>query len=459
MRQLTTEEFIEKAKKIHGDRYDYSLVKYNGSKDKVDIICLKHGIFHQRPGNHLSSYQCDKCGLEKRAQLRKDSLTSFIKKANLVHSGTYNYSHCEYTDTYTPVAILCKTHGKFLQTPNNHLQGKGCPKCGRDSCGILLRLDTETFIKKAEEVHGKSTYSYTKTKYIKGKEKVIITCQKHGDFLQKPNNHLTGYGCKACASIGRSKLEEEVLLFLVGLGVQVTTNSKEIIPPLELDIVLPDYKLAIEVNGLYWHSNQKGKNKEYHLNKTISANKVGYTLIHLFEDDWMLKKEVVKRYLSNLLMQRHEMVGVKYSVVSPLEAKSFHLVTSLQEYDNYPFSIGIRDTTKLLACMSFTEIKNREVELIQYSENTPLLDGFKNLLKYYLEIATISKITSYSNKCWPEEVNYLEFGFTKTEEIPPRKYYIIREKGFSLKQLSEAEDLSSTYIFDCGLDKWEYVVK
>ena len=119
----TTEEFIKKAKEIHGDKYDYSLVDYKNAHTKIKIICPKHGIFEQLPLNHLSGKKCPKCkGYYKTTE-------EFIKEAREIHGNKYDYSLVDYKNSREKIKIICPKHGVFEQTPHNHLCGSGCPKC------------------------------------------------------------------------------------------------------------------------------------------------------------------------------------------------------------------------------------------------------------------------------------------------------------------------------------------
>lgn len=139
MTKLTTEEFIKKAREVHGDKYDYSKVEYVKSKAKVTIICPEHGEFLQTPQKHLYGQGCPKCG-------HKSELTTeeFIKKAREVHGDKYDYSNVEYVDAKTNVCIICKQHGVFWQRPSHHTAGRGCKKCATEVNADKLRFWTET---------------------------------------------------------------------------------------------------------------------------------------------------------------------------------------------------------------------------------------------------------------------------------------------------------------------------
>ena len=199
--KMTTEEFIKKARQVHGDKYDYSKVEYVDSKTKVCIICPQHGEFWQKPVNHLQNKGCLKCGRERTATFHSKSLEQFLQEAKKIHGNKYDYSQVEYVNYQTKVTIICPKHGEFTQSPTAHLQGNGCPKCGNERTS--LRMTNESFINKAKSIHG-DRYDYSKVEYIDNKEEVCIICREHGEFWQKPKNHLSGYGCPICS--GRKKM-------------------------------------------------------------------------------------------------------------------------------------------------------------------------------------------------------------------------------------------------------------
>ena len=239
---MTKEEFIEKAKKVHGDKYDYSKVEYKGNKTPVCIICSKHGEFWQKPNAHLNGEGCKKC-------YGNDVLTTeeFIKRAKEVHGDKYDYSKVEYKGARKRVKIICPEHGEFEQLPFDHLDGHGCRKCFNEyKCGKGRQLTTEEFIKRAKEIHG-DKYDYSKVNYIKNIEKVCIICPEHGEFLQAPFKHLQHQGCPTCSE---SHIESEVRKILIENGIKFEQEKKFNWLGLQrLDFYLNDYNIAIECQG------------------------------------------------------------------------------------------------------------------------------------------------------------------------------------------------------------------
>lgn len=260
-KKLTSAEFIERAKKVHGDKYDYSKVNYVNNSTNVILTCAKHGEFQQLPSNHLSGKGCIKCGVKTRAKKKTKTTEQFIKESEQIHGDRYDYSQVKYTGKEKEVKIICSEHGEFNQKANIHLMGSGCPKCGLlaiskkkrlsqndfvkrsakvhndkydyslvdyqridkkikiicpehgvfeqiaadhlhngagcPACVGLERYDTNEFIRRANEVHG-NKYDYSKVEYISAKRKVLIICPEHGEFTQVPQHHIKGIGCPGC---------------------------------------------------------------------------------------------------------------------------------------------------------------------------------------------------------------------------------------------------------------------
>lgn len=201
----TTESFIAKARAIHGDRYNYSKVNYVRSSQKVCIICPIHGEFWQRPNSHLMGKGCDRCADEANGRKKRLTTDAFISRAKEVHGNKYDYSQVEYVHSNQRVCIVCPVHGEFWQWPQTHLAGRGCDRCADTANGLKKRVPMETFLERANKVHG-NKYDYSKVDYQGMDKKVLIICPEHGEFWQTPSHHLNrGDGCPVCRRVKAAK--------------------------------------------------------------------------------------------------------------------------------------------------------------------------------------------------------------------------------------------------------------
>jgi hypothetical protein len=198
-------DFIKNVKLIHKDKYDYSKAEYINTNTKIIITCPEHGEFLQTPEKHLIGQGCPECGVTSRVIKTTKSKDWFIKLAIKKHKNKYDYSKINYVNTKTKVRIICHKHGEFLQSPEKHMFGQGCHKCGDDRVSKLKIGNKEDFIKKSKLVHDKNLYDYSKVIYTGVDKKVIIICIKHGEFLQTPGHHMCGKGCSKCGDERVSK--------------------------------------------------------------------------------------------------------------------------------------------------------------------------------------------------------------------------------------------------------------
>lgn len=187
-----TKVFVEKATSIHGDKYDYSNVKYQKALCKVEIVCKKHGSFFQTPNNHLRGKGCRSCNNSPYLDTK-----SFIQKSKAIHGDKYDYTSTTYVRAKDKVTIRCPKHGDFQQIPYSHMAGKGCIKCRGESTSKLKTLNVADFVMISNKVHG-HRYSYAKSKYSSSKSKITVTCHTHGDFEQEAGSHMRGTGCPSC---------------------------------------------------------------------------------------------------------------------------------------------------------------------------------------------------------------------------------------------------------------------
>ena len=263
MRKLTTENFITRAKEMHGDKYDYSKSIYKGFNIRISIICKVHGLFEQLPGNHLKGFGCKRC-----AKQHTPTNEEFIEQAKNIHGDKYDYSNVDYKNAKTKVEIICPVHGPFEQTPDSHLSGRGCI-----SCGGSKKLTTEIFKDRGYKIHN-GIYDYANSIYAGLYIPVVIGCKIHGKFNQKPCEHLSGNGCPSCAGYGfqpskpaylyylKITTEDDKILYKIGITNRTVDERFQIADLQKIEIV----KQKLYENGqdaLDWETKLKRKYKEY----------------------------------------------------------------------------------------------------------------------------------------------------------------------------------------------------
>ncbi len=249
-KKITTSEFINKARGLHLNKYDYSQVTHTGANNKVEILCKKHGSFKQRARSHLLGSGCLKCYNE--SKCKKYSLTTdeFIFRGKEKFGNKYGYEFVEYNGYKKYVKIICPIHGMFEQRPYKHLKGNGCLICTREKIANIQRSTKQEFIKKANDVHG-NTYNYSNVEYKNNHSKVKIICKQHGQFLQTVSNHLSGRGCPICkGSYGEKVIQQMLVEYKIEFEPQKLFKScKGKRRHLPFDFYLPKYDLCIEYDG------------------------------------------------------------------------------------------------------------------------------------------------------------------------------------------------------------------
>lgn len=292
--------------------------------------------------------------------------------------------------------------------------------------------------------------------------------------------------CTKCNPLGfsiRSGKENEIALFLDELNIKHQQSNRKILDGKEVDFYLPDNQIAIEYNGLYWH-NELFLDDKYHLNKTNLAKEKNIDLIHIFEDEWLYRKEIVKSILKNKLNKTDNVIYGRKCIIKEVDSKTSKLFLNenhIQGFVNSSVRLGLYYNNNLVSLMTFSKGrilmggKDDEWELNRFCNilNTNVIGGASKLLKHFIKINNNSKIISYSDVRMFNGGMYEQLGFQKIHQSPPNYWYVkndVRYHRFGFRKdilIKEGFNPNKTEreimlerkiyrIYDCGNIRWEY---
>lgn len=211
-KKLNTQTFIEKARKVHDNKYDYTLVAYVNSKTKILIRCpLHNNVFEQQPDSHLMGRGCQQCWDDRRPEAFRSGFESVKNRAIKIFGDKFLefYNPVGYTTQQSLLTLDCKVpgHGPSTITWQNHIRGVSCSKCSMGKTNAGKTKSHETFMEEIGLVDNhKDKYDYSRTVYKLVHQKVEIICKTHNEsFWMTPQKHLDGQGCPKCAVYGYSK--------------------------------------------------------------------------------------------------------------------------------------------------------------------------------------------------------------------------------------------------------------
>lgn len=439
--RYTTESYIQLVKAKNPHNLDYSKVVYVDQGVKVQIKCNDCGYeFASRPLDVLHrGTGCKRCHNKRIATFGYSKIQTWeiiLKKIREVHGDEYDYDPSSYISYKKKIAITCKLHGVFCQTVDNHISGQKCPECSRMSAGQKRSLPVEIFLTKSTEIHS-NKFTYDVTEYENLNSKVKILCPEHGTFLQVAQTHMAGHGCPTCAKV-YSTPQKEINEFINSLGISTIENYK-MQNGKHLDIVCKSHNIAIEFNGLIWHSEQFQKNPNYHREKTDQASQEGLRLIHIFEDEWLTQQNKVKRFLATAFGKNETKWDARKLLLDNecnwAEVKQFLNTNHMQGACAPPLvSYGLRDpqTNKLVAAMTFStrDVQEGAIELSRFCSDGIVRGGFSKLLKHAILQLLPKQIISFSANRLVRGDIYLKSGFRCIGEVPPRYWYVKNRQRF-----------------------------
>jgi hypothetical protein len=305
--KLNNEIFINKSNDIWNNLYDYSKINYIDSLNKVIIICKKHGEFEQLPQNHFK-YGCGKCGNElnyRNIELNIKSKTEFISKANIIHENYYDYSKTDYKNARDHIIVICKLHGEFEVSPNNHLRGKGCRECGIESARLSKVKSFDDYHKEFVKLY-KDKYDYSNVIWESASTPIEVICKKHNKFYVLPCLHKNGKECPKCSN-QHSSISIEWLSYMeikYNIEIEHAKNIGEFNIPntrYKADGYNKSINTIFEFHGDFWHGNPEiydkieinprvgisyGELYEKTLEKAKLIKQKGFKLIEIWENDW-----------------------------------------------------------------------------------------------------------------------------------------------------------------------------
>jgi hypothetical protein len=430
-KKYTTEEVINLFKEKHGNRYDYSMFVYPGRKnDKAIVICRKHGQFVTSKQHHLKGSGCPECAGVPRGGFKRKSQEEFIEELKKKYDKFYEYDFSKfvYINNTTKGTVICPKHGDFQITPKHLLMKQyGCSECsGKKRLTI-------------EKIRELTLYKIPDQDYINNKTNIKAVCEFHGEWEVRPDNLLhSKTKCPTCAG-QLSEIEGDLRKFVESeLDDSIIRNDKELLGDRrELDILSQRHKIAIEMNGLYCHSEEQGKDKNYHISKTNKCLQNNIRLFHIFEDEWRNKKDIWKSILRYNFGKIHNKLHARkceVAVVDNSNARYFLNANHLQGYSNCSISLGLHHDNELVSLLTFGKSRfdnNIEWEIIRFANkiDTTVVGGFQKLFKHFIKTYNPCSIVSYADKRYSIGNLYRNVGMKEISNNAINYYYFNKRQG------------------------------
>lgn len=459
------------------------------SKASFIITCAEHGDVQTCDiAKYLRrSIGCPKCSYGQR-KTRLRSNEEAIRTLSEVHPDI-DFSNIVYKSDTEDVEFVCPEHGLQKRSFIGVKIGKNaCRECSNEDIGNTRRSSLEEFVDQARVLYG-DLDDFSKTVYLNRRELVIITCKAHGDYSILPCNYLAAGRCFRCNEGQTSKAEKEIAQFIKDLGVDIIERYK--LPGkgrhrFELDIFVPSLNIGIEFDGIYYHGELMQDTKCL-LKKRELCESFGIQSIHIFEDEWKYKKEIVKNRLKSILGFSERIFARNCEVreLGGRETSKFLEQNHIQGNANSSINLGLEFKGVLRAVMTFGKTRffhseDNVYELIRYCSIGSVIGGFSKLLKrFYIIQKDVKEIISYSDRRWSDGNVYEKNGFSFTHRTNPGYFWCKADKRHS-RLVFQKRKLSNLFpktncdgkteieichengywrIWDCGNDVWSFKLK
>lgn len=422
----TTITFVGLARAKHGDTFDYSNTNYNGSNTKVIIKCTKcEHQFLVTPHHHLAGSGCPNCHRIKLSANKTLTTTEFITKAHSRHGNKYNYELSEYCGHANPIIIRCYgCDSIFTQLAGNHLAGSGCPHCSRKAADTAKIRPTSAVIDELVVKFG-DHFDYSQVAYSSCKEKITVVCKRCGNGHRVLiHNHRANAACHYC---NVSNGHRQLIDYINGLGsIRMVINDRETINPYELDIHVPDHKLAIEFNGLYHHSFDHQPTPaaaRRHQTKAIRCAKAGISLLQFWSSEWDGQPDVVRSMIAHKLGKSTRIAARKCDVATI--DQDFFAINHIQGARRASITLGLVDGGRVVCGMSFSRHSTHDWEIMRYANllGHTVVGGASRLFKNFVSRHRPSEVLSYSDLRFSNGSVYDRLGFVRLGMTRPNYHY------------------------------------
>lgn len=284
----------------------------------------------------------------------------------------------------------------------------------------------------------------------------ICKCDKGHEFKINKNNlndriRYNNRICTVCNKIGSGSDAENKLYEFISSKVDNVLRNQRMLDGKELDVYLPDLNIAFEYNGIYWHSS-KYKDKNYHLDKTNKSLEKGIHLIHIYEDEWLSKRDIVQSMILNVIGELPNIDCYEVSTIDMELSKSFLTNNHIKGYIDSDVSLGLFNNANLVSLMSFNKINNSEWEIIRFCDilYKNVIDSHHKLFNYFKDNYNFKEVTTCLDRSWNNGNLYEEIGFELLYITEPNYCYVSGNKRyFELKEnynlLYDSGDLKYSY--------------
>lgn len=416
-----------------------------GSTRKFWWRCVQGHEWESTPVNRVKPRGCPVCSGKKVLLGVNDLQTTHPILAGQWGGGNTKLpTHVTFGSSYRAQWICPEGH-QWTAVVSSRAGGRGCPVCsGRktvpgvnDFASKQPEMLKEWSPRNSENPSEVSEYSSTRYWWV---------CSERHEWFSKPADRVGyGTGCKVCNTAGVSRAERGFSEEVSSWGLETRTSHRRIDPRFEFDVTIPERKIAIEYNGLYWHTETK-KGQLYHLNKTLAAHDAGWSVLHVWEDDWRDRREVVEKMLKRKLgvsdEPRLNARNLEVRQVSPSQARDFLEANHIQGFTGGSWRGGLFSGDELVALMVMRSRGSDTYELARFATSAIVRGGFSKLLKAFIREHRPKSIVTFADRGVSDGGLYEKNGFTKDGELKPDYTYLVKSKrehkfNYRLKRFRE----------------------